>query len=182
MHKVLISIILYLGIVCSTHVYALEDQKSASATISFQVDILRKQCNVSVNPLVGDSVSVGKLLRKAGTMSQRIPLKFKFTECKGAIAVENIAFIRDIYGEGHVGQEKYVSTQMNGQVSPVRIYLYSDATSTNPFNSINFGSAGRPITENWIDVCYIQAKIPLDQSLPEKGDFSGTAEFLVSYL
>lgn len=172
-----------LGLLCSFNAHALNDIKTAETTINFSVKILQKQCKVSFGPSDdGKTINVGRLFKKHGSEGALIPLRFKFSECQGAEFIESISFTRDVFGSGHTVQDKHITTQMNGNPSTVKIFLYNDQSKSSPFTSKDFGSVGHKITGEWIDVCFVQAVIPKNVQLPEKGDFIAQAEFTITYL
>lgn len=183
MKKLIITCLGVLGLANSSCVYALDDTRYASVQFNFSVEVLQKNCKVAISPVDGtNNVDVGTLFKQVGSVGPIVPLKFRFSDCKGADAIESISYSRDMNGQGHVENMPYVSTLMDSKPSSVRIYLYKDAMATLPFTPINFGTSGQKITNEWVDICYIQAKIPNNQTLPDAGVFTGQALFTITYL
>lgn len=167
--------------------YAIEpDLRSASAQVKFEVDILQKNCTVTFTPWAGDAVDVGRVFKQTGAVGPIIPLKFHFKNCNaGAQAIESIRYSQDLNGTGHNDAKPYISTQINGKPSSIRIYMYNDENASIPFSGKTFGTNGQNITPDGVEVCFVQAKMPDQESLlPKQGEihFVGQAQFTITYI
>ena len=122
-------------------------------------------------------MSLGSLSKAKDSVSPRLPVVFAFKDCKSVDAIKSIEYTNDIGGGG--GQTQGFVTTDNDDV---KVYLYTNETSNDPFKVLNYPQAdGKPIVDGeWITVCYAQAKVGPNGS-SKVGDFKGQAEFTVTY-
>lgn len=183
MKKKILTCVAFFGVTYAQSTFAiLPDLRSTSVDLTFKVEIKKKQCVVSVDNMTPNKpLDLGKIQKKVGQKGAVIPLRFQFTKCDGPQHVQSIEYTRDMRGSGHSDSKPYVTTNFPDDV---RVYLYRDERATMPFNGKSFGHDGWKITNDWVDVCYLQAQILEGSKLPEtlKGDFVGEAQFTVTYL